>query len=105
MAVLGPWRASGQSTMVPGRAMHNPGDLALYYYDGCPYCERVRRALRDLEVEVEMRNVLHDKQHLADLVAARGRRTVPVLRIRKEGGDEWMPESRDIVRYLNERFG
>jgi glutathione S-transferase len=41
------------------------------------------------------------------LVAERGRRTVPVLRIRGEGGgaDRWMPESADIVAYLAERFG
>jgi glutaredoxin 2 len=29
---------------------------------------------------------------------------VPVLRIQKAGGDEWMPESADIVRYLEKRF-
>lgn len=91
--------------MVPLRRMHNPDDLSLYYYDGCFFCGRVRKTLEDLGVRVEMRNILEDPQHLSDLVAARGRRTVPVLRIRKEGGDEWMPESADIVAYLRRRFG
>lgn len=80
-------------------------DLALYYYEGCPWCSRVTRALRALGVEVEMRDILRDRRHMDDLVRARGRRTVPVLRIAKaDGRDEWMPESADIVRYLVERF-
>ena len=91
--------------MVPARRMHNPDDLALYYSDGCFFCHRVRRALDELGVTVELRNIYGDRKHLDDLVAARGRRTVPVLRIRKEGGDEWMPESADIVQYLRKRFG
>ena len=85
--------------------MHNPDDLALYYSDGCFFCRRVMDALDQLGVRVEMRNIFDDRKHLEDLVAARGRRTVPVLRIRKDGGDEWMPESADIIRYLRQRFG
>jgi glutaredoxin 2 len=85
--------------------MHNPDDLALYYYDGCPWCMRVTSALDRLGVRVEMRNILSDAQHMRDLVEARGRRTVPVMRIRREGRDEWMPESADIVAYLEQRFG
>jgi glutathione S-transferase len=80
------------------------GDLALYHYDTCGYCARVRWVLEQLGVEVELRDVLEDPQHMEDLVAARGRRTVPVLRIAKDGGDEWMPESRDIIAYLERRF-
>ena len=55
-------------------------------------------------MEVELRNIHRDPKHLADLVAARGRETVPVLRITSGAGDEWMGESRDIVRYLEGRF-
>lgn len=79
-------------------------DLALYHYDTCPFCYRVRRALSRLGVEVELRNIHENDQHRRDLVAARGRETVPVLRIARDGGDEWMPESADIVRYLEQRF-
>ncbi len=80
-------------------------DLSLYLYDGCPFCERVRAAVVDLELQLEERNIFQDRAHMDDLIAARGRRTVPVLRIAKPDGDEWMPESADIVRYLYERFG
>jgi len=79
----------------------NTDGLALYHYDGCLYCARVRSAMRALGVEIELRNIHQDAQHLADLTEARGRTTVPVLRI----GDEWMGESADIVQYLADRFG
>lgn len=81
-------------------------DLALYHYDSCPFCFRVRRALSRLGVEVELRNIHESPEHLRALVDARGAKTVPVLRIQHENGaDEWMPESGDIVRYLDRRFG
>ncbi|MEM9861862.1 MAG: glutathione S-transferase N-terminal domain-containing protein [Myxococcota bacterium] len=49
--------------------------------------------------------VEHPEQRKAR-VEARGRATVPVLRIAKdEGEDEWMPESADIVRYLYAQYG
>jgi len=84
--------------------MARADDLALYHYEGCGYCARVRRALADLDVEVELRDIERDSAHLRALVEARGRRTVPVLRIRHPEGDEWMPESSDIVAYLRRRF-
>jgi glutathione S-transferase len=84
--------------------MHTPDDLALYYYDGCPACGRVIRALERLGVQVEMRNVLREPRNMQELVAARGRRTVPVMRLGRDGDHEWMPESRDIVAYLERRF-
>jgi len=84
--------------------MARADDLALYHYEGCPYCSRVRRALDELGVEVELRDIHRDPAHERALVAARGRHTVPVLRIRRAEGDEWLPESRDIVQYLRDRF-
>lgn len=90
--------------MVSERIMRKAQDLALYYYDGCPWCGRVTRALDRLGVEVEMRNIIEDTEHRDDLLAARGRGTVPVLRITSDGRDEWMPESADIVAYLERRF-
>jgi glutaredoxin 2 len=50
---------------------------------------------------VEIRNVYADRKDLEDLYNARKRTTVPVLRITTDEEDRWMPESRDIVEYLN----
>lgn len=80
-----------------------PPALALYHYDSCPYCRVVRRAIDRLGITVELRNIDDDPEHLRALTQARGRRTVPVLRIDGPEGTTWMPESADIVRYLEQR--
>lgn len=80
--------------------------LALYHFEGCPYCSMVRSVIDKLGVEVELRDVFQDSQHRDDLVRARGRATVPVLRITStDGENRWMPESRDITGYLQENYG
>jgi len=80
--------------------------LSLYYFDGCPFCVRVLRAIDALGLEVELRNIYTHPSHLAELREARGRTTVPVLRITSpDGKDRWMPESADIVRYLGATYG
>ena len=79
--------------------------LALYKFDGCPYCAMVRSSIDRLGIEIEMRDIFEDSNHRDDLIAARGRATVPVLRITSPGGEErWMPESRDIVRFLEKTY-
>lgn len=80
--------------------------LSLYHYDGCFYCARVRQTIEELGLPVELRNIYSDPGRMEELEAARGRRTVPVLRIEEEGAEpRWMPESRDIVRYLRNLAG
>jgi glutaredoxin len=80
--------------------------LALYYFDTCPFCIRVLRTIDALGLDVELRNIYRDPEHLTTLREARGRTTVPVLRITSpDGEDRWMPESADIVRYLKATYG
>lgn len=86
----------------------NTEDLALYMYPTCPYCRRVMTTLRRLGVEVEYRNIRENSAYRDELLEARGKTTVPVLRIRSsdpDEEDEWMPESADIIQYLADRFG
>jgi glutaredoxin len=81
-------------------------ELALYFFDGCPFCDMVRRDIEAMGIDVDLRNIYDDAQHRGDLIAARGRATVPVLRITTpQGEDRWMPESRDIVQYLQRTYG
>ncbi len=79
--------------------------LALYHFSGCPFCSMVRSAIDRLGINVELRDIFQDSQHRNDLIEARGRATVPVLLITSPDGEErWMPESRDIVHYLDKTF-
>ncbi len=80
--------------------------LALYHFDGCPYCSMVRSAIDQLGIDIELRDIFQDSQYRDELVEARGRATVPVLKIVSPAGeDRWMPESRDIVSYLQKTYG
>ena len=63
-------------------------------------------AIEALDLDVPLRNTMQESERRRELVEATGRGQVPVLRIESADGDvEWMPESEDIVRYLEERFG
>ena len=90
-----------------GPAEEPAGDkLALYQTNSCPFCMRVRYAIEDLGIDVELRHIDKDPSHRQALIEARGRATVPVLRITSpDGEDRWMPESADIVRYLQATYG
>ncbi len=83
--------------------------LVLYHSHSCPFCVRVRSAIDRLGLDIELREIFDEPRYREELVEARGRATVPVLRITSpDGGERWMPESRDIVRYLEtvaERLG
>ena len=79
--------------------------LMLYHTPTCPFCKKVRQSIDQLGIEVEMRNINEDTDDLNELVAVRDRATVPVLRITSPDGDErWMPESRDIISYLEKTY-
>lgn len=85
--------------------MSNVPGLALYQYVGCIYCARVRSAMEALDVEIELRDTRRNSEFAEDVLTATGRPTVPVLRIETEDGTvQWMPESRDIISYLQSRF-
>jgi glutaredoxin len=75
--------------------------LSLYHFQGCPYCSMVSSAIEKLGLQVDRRDIMQNSEYREQLVAVRGRATVPVLRIDSpDGGVRWMPESRDIVRFL-----
>lgn len=80
--------------------------LAVYISRFCGYCYRVLSAVQRLDAEVEVRDVTLHPELRQDIIAATGRRTVPVLKIEHgDGREEWMFESREIVRYLEQHFG
>ena len=77
-------------------------ELQLYYRGFCFFCSRVKRTINQLELEVEGKDIWKDALALRELQQATGRTTVPVLKIMSQDGEvTWMPESIDIVQYLN----
>ncbi len=79
--------------------------LMLYMDELCGYCHMVRTVMQRLDLDVEMRDIRANRDWAKELHEARGRMTVPVLRrVNAEGESEWMPESSDIIAYLQEAY-
>ncbi|MCG7586785.1 glutathione S-transferase N-terminal domain-containing protein [Photobacterium sp. OFAV2-7] len=78
--------------------------LHLYQFEACPFCVKVRRHAKRLNLPLATRDA-KQAQWEEELVNGGGRRKVPCLRIEGENGDvEWMYESNDIINYLENRF-
>ena len=80
--------------------------LALYQYAACPFCVKVRRAMKRNGLNIETYDAKRSEQAKEELVSGGGQLKVPCLRIEEDNGDvRWMYESGDIISYLEQRFG
>jgi glutaredoxin len=74
--------------------------LILYQYEACPFCVKVRRAIRGLGLKIELRDA-KQKAVAEELVAGGGELQVPCLRIPQAGAaPRWLYESDAIIVYL-----
>ena len=80
-------------------------DLALYHYQACPFCVKVRRAMKRQSLKIESRDVKRSHSARDELLAGGGDLKVPCLRIEDDQGQtEWMYESGEIIEYLQNRY-
>jgi glutaredoxin len=70
--------------------------LELFYYDSCPFCQRVLSTANQLNIKIELKDILTNTENLEKLVNDTGRRTVPCLYI----DGKPMFESSDIINWL-----
>jgi glutaredoxin 2 len=70
--------------------------LDLYYFDACPYCQKVMNAIKKYNIKVDYKNIYENTNDLQKLIEITGRKTVPCLFI--DGNP--MHESSDIVAWL-----
>ncbi|MFB6171541.1 MAG: glutathione S-transferase N-terminal domain-containing protein [Haloarculaceae archaeon] len=78
--------------------------LELYELEGCPFCAKVTRKLDELGLDYESHQVPRSHAERTEVEAVSGQTGVPVL-VDEGHGVEGMPESDDIVRYLEETYG
>ncbi|MCP4877624.1 MAG: glutaredoxin [Gammaproteobacteria bacterium] len=84
----------------------NTAKMKLYHFKQCPFCVKTRRNIRRLGLNIETRDARNDPQWNSELINDGGRYQVPCLRIVKEDGSmEWMYGSKEIIGYLDKRFG
>ncbi|MGF1687395.1 glutathione S-transferase N-terminal domain-containing protein [Photobacterium japonica] len=78
--------------------------ITLYQFESCPFCVKVRRTAKRLNLPLQTRDA-KQPEHEEALIAGGGKRKVPCLRIEDDAGTvNWMYESNDIIAYLEQRF-
>lgn len=77
--------------------------LSLYQYAACPFCVKVRRAMRRQGLHIATLDA-KQAQHKQDLENLGGKLQVPCLRIEEQGQVRWLYESSEIINYLQSRF-
>jgi glutaredoxin 3 len=75
--------------------------LEVYQFEGCPFCSKVRQKMTDLGLDFIARSV--DPNDRSRVEEVSGQTGVPVLK--DPNRDVVMPESDDIVEYLEEHYG
>ena len=76
--------------------------LELFVFQACPYCQKVLRALDDLELDYIVRTCHPGSDKYEQMVKLGGQRQVPYLVDRN--ANIAMYESDDIVNYLNQTY-
>jgi len=78
-------------------------NLELYELEGCPYCAKVKTKLDELGLDYESHFVPRSHSERTEVQEISGQTGVPVL-VDPDHGVEGMPESDDIVAYLEETY-
>jgi glutaredoxin len=79
--------------------------LALYQFNTCPFCIKVRQEMRRLSLPIEKRDAQHHVANRNELQQGSGATKVPCLKITEVDGQvRWLQDSNAIVAHLRERF-
>lgn len=71
-------------------------DLKLFYMEGCPYCNKVRKYMKNNDINVEMVDIYADPKNQDDLMKLGGQDQVPMLLI----DGKPLYESSDIIEWF-----
>jgi glutaredoxin len=80
-------------------------NLALYQFNTCPFCIKVRQEMRRLSLPIDKRDAQHNAANRDELLQGSGATKVPCLRISEPNGHvRWLQDSNAIVAYLRDSF-
>lgn len=79
-------------------------NITLYELPGCPYCAKVINKLDELGLEYDSIEVPRSHSARTEVKEVSGQTGVPVI-VDEEHGVDGMPESDDIVAYLEKTYG
>ena len=96
-------RGIKREAQLQARIDQQTASLKLYQYAACPFCVKVRRAIKRQSLKIETRDVKRSDTARQELLAGGGDLKVPCLRIEDGQGDvAWMYESKAIIGYLDQ---
>lgn len=75
-------------------------NLSLYQFKACPFCVKVRRAMKRNSLNIELRDAKAEGIHRETLATEGGKVKVPCLRIEQDDKVTWLYESNDIIAFL-----
>ena len=76
-------------------------NMTLYQFKTCPFCIKVRRAIKRQSLNIELLDAQHNMQHRQQLEQGGGQVKVPCLKvIDDDGNTNWLYESNQIIGYL-----
>ena len=79
--------------------------LALYQYQTCPFCIKVRQEISRLSLDIKRIDAQHEGADRQALLKGGGQTKVPCLKITdKAGKTQWLYDSEKIIAYLRGRF-
>ncbi|MDZ4187953.1 MAG: glutathione S-transferase N-terminal domain-containing protein [Hydrogenophaga sp.] len=113
--VLGPFMLLKERLTQPSGMVREPSvqttvnlqckNIALYQFNTCPFCIKVRQEMRRLSLPIEHRDAQHNAAHRGELLQGGGAVKVPCLKITDASGkSQWLYDSTAIIAYLRSRF-
>jgi glutaredoxin len=80
-------------------------NLALYQYQTCPFCMKVRQEISRLSLNIRRIDAQPEGSDRQALLSGGGKTKVPCLKITdNSGNDQWLYDSEKISAYLRGRF-
>jgi len=77
----------------------------LYQYRTCPFCIKVRRAMKRLSLNIEILDAQKDERNRQELTQHGGKTQVPCLKITEhDGSATWLYESDKIIHFLQDKY-
>jgi len=75
--------------------------LSLYQYAACPFCVKVRRAMKRNTLNIQTRDAKRCENSRKELIEGGGKLKVPCLKVEQKGGNvRWIYESSEIISFL-----
>jgi glutaredoxin len=77
--------------------------FTLYQFETCPFCVKVRRAMKRMGLKIELRDIKKVPSYAEELLKKGGQLQAPCLKISNPNGSvRWLYESNDIIAFLEE---